>query len=126
MSMNPNIWEVSEDIIFNLVVTDPSTDLGLDGQAGFIDLTIQRLSDNKYWTGSAWSSTKTVLVMLEADSSNQPGRYIYTLPGTGGNVQADKYLGHTKISNPPTIEGDDYEVHVSRSLTPRLYESEPV
>lgn len=126
MSDGPNIWDVSEDITIEVFVADPDTGLGLSGQSGFITLTIKRDSDEKYWTGSAWSDTLTNLTTNETDETNEPGRYNYVLSGSAGNVQADRYVAHAKIDNSPTIEGDSYEVHVSRITAIRLYESEGV
>jgi hypothetical protein len=38
--------------------------------------TIKRLSNNDYWTGSAWGS-KTAISLVEYDSTNSPGLYTY-------------------------------------------------
>ena len=89
MADSPLIWDIGEDITINLTVNNPTTDLGMIDQQSFLDLTIQRTSDNKYWNGSAWATTRVLLDMTQADSTNQPGRYFYTLPGTGGNIRAD-------------------------------------
>ena len=65
--------------------------------------------------------------MTEIDAESQPGRYQYLLPAAANN-QKDVYVAHANVSNPPTVEGDNYEVHVSRDLiTPadiKVYESE--
>lgn len=125
MTSSPLIWNIDEDIIVEIFVEDPSTGLGLTGQAGFLTLTIQRNSDSRYWNGSTWIVSLTSLSPTEVDSSTQRGRYTYTLSGTTGNTQADRYLVHCIINNPPTIQVDAYEVHVSRSLEVKIYESEP-
>lgn len=39
-----------------------------------INLTVKRESDNKYWSGSEWSDTETILTMVESDI---PGEYEY-------------------------------------------------
>ncbi|MFA5023449.1 MAG: hypothetical protein WC523_00630 [Patescibacteria group bacterium] len=124
MSDSPLIWNISESIPIDLFVADPNTSKGLIGQAGFITLTIQRFSDSKYWTGSAWSSTLTALSFSEVDSTNQPGRYLYTLSAIA-NSSANKYITHASISNPPIIEGDSYEIHASRDLVVDVYDIIP-
>ena len=125
MSDGPKIWEVGEDIIIDLAVVNPNDGLGLLDQQSFIELVIQRLSDNKFWNTSAWVTTRTTLTMSQADRTNQPGRYTFTLPGTGGNIQADRYLAFSEIANAPTVEGQTFEIHVSRTTSVRIYESEP-
>ena len=44
-----------------------------------VNLTIQRSSDNGYWTGETWGAL-TVLTMTEVSSVNNPGEYSYTGP----------------------------------------------
>lgn len=119
----PNVWDINENIIANILVTDPSTGLGLTGQASYITLKIRRTSDDKYWNGSNWKSSVQTLSVTETDAANEPGLYTYTLTG---NNSANKYFFHITISNPPTIEANDSEIHVSRDLTVRVYESEPI
>ena len=126
MATGPNVWNIGDDVVIELSVLDPNTSLGLTGQSSFITLTIKRASDSKYWTGSTYTTTFTTLTMTEVDATNEPGRYRYTLAGGAGNPTANKYYVHSTISNPPTIEGDDYEIHVSRDLTVNVYETEPV
>lgn len=126
MTDNVHIWNVNEDIIIELFIASPSTGNGLSGQKNFTVVTITRGSDGKYWTGLAWSSTRTELTPIEPDATNQPGRYNITLPGSTGNINANRYLVHANVSNPPTVEGDSFEVHVSREQDVRVYESEPV
>lgn len=126
MTDGPNIWNIGDDIVLEIFIADPTTGYGLTGQEGYADITIRRDSDSRYWTGSGWSDTRTTLTPTEADTANQPGRYIYTLPGTAGNIQADRYVMHLNVSNPPTVEGDSYEIHVSRQQDVKLYEAEPV
>ncbi len=125
MADGPNIWNIGDDIVLEIFIADVTTGLGLTGQDGYVDVTIRRDLDANWWTGSAWSTTRTVLTPTEADDTNQPGRYTYTLPGTGGNVQADRYLMHVSVSNPPTVEGSSYEAHVSRQQDVHMYEAEP-
>lgn len=120
------LWDVGENITIDLLILDPATALGLTGQASNITLRIRRSSDNKFWTGSAWSSTASSVSVTESDATNEPGRYVYTLLGSTGNTQADRYFVHSRISNAPTIEGDDIELHISKDLTVRVYEAEPV
>jgi hypothetical protein len=48
-----------------------------------VSLTIQRESDDLYWTDSNWGS-RTVLTMPEVSSSNEPGVYEYTGPSASG------------------------------------------
>jgi len=123
MTDTPLMWNIGESIPINLFVMDVNDGQGLTGQEAFITFTIQR-SDDKYWTGAVWSATLTALSFDEVDSVNQPGRYLYTLSASANN-QADRYIVHANISNPPTIECDSYEIHVSRDLTVSFYESEP-
>jgi len=126
MTDGPNVWDIGDDINIELTLNDPVDGTGLTNQQAFITLTIQRVSDFRYWTGSAWSPTPATLSMTQADATYQPGRYFYVLPGTGGNIQADKYVAHVNVDNPPTVQGDAYEVHVSRQQAVRFYEAEPV
>ncbi len=123
MSDNPFIWNIGESIPINLYLTDPNTGLSLPGQDGYLSLTIQR-SDNLYWTGTAWAATLTVLAFEEVDAVNYPGRYLYTL-SSSGNSQANRYMVHASINNPAVLVGDAYELHISRDLTTKFYESEP-
>jgi hypothetical protein len=122
-------WEINKDITVNLFVTDPDTGEGLTGQVSFISLTIRRSVDDFYWTGSIWTSTVTTLTMTENDATNSPGRYSFILDKTG-NTQANAYIAHAHIENPPTITGDTYEIHVSQlpfavASDLRVYEAEP-
>jgi hypothetical protein len=121
----PYIWDIGDPIVFEIFVADPDTGLSLTGQASFITLTIQRDFDSKYWSGSAWVSTLTNISVAEVHAVDYPGRYRYTLNGSTGNNLASRYVAHVNINNPPTIQGDSYEVHVSRSVDIRFYESEP-
>jgi hypothetical protein len=124
MADNPLIWDVNEIIPIRLFLMDPNTGLGLTGQVTYIVLTIQRLSDNLYWNETNWDIARTVLHFAEIDSVNSQGLYVYNLPAIA-NYQADKYEVHASINNPPLIQGDSYEIHVSRSTSVRVYESEP-
>ena len=126
MAEGPNIWDIHDDIVLEIFVADTTTGDGIAGQTAYIDVTIRRDSDAKYWAGNAWSNTRTLLVPTEADSTNQPGRYTYTLSGTPGNVRADRYVMHVVVDNPPLVEGTAYEVHVSREQDIKVYESESV
>ena len=121
----PNVWNIDEQIIFEVFIGDPSTGLGLTAQQSFTDLTIQRDSDSQYWTGSAWSAIRTLLTPNQVDSTNEPGRYNFILPATANN-QTDRYVLFVKVDNPPTVEAEGYEVHVSREQDVRVYESEPI
>lgn len=60
-----------------------------------INLTIQRNSDDAYWTGTTWS-TLTVLTMSEVDSVNKPGLYEYTGPIP---TIVETYFCHAYISS---------------------------
>lgn len=122
----PFIWDVGDPISFEIFVGDPDTGIGLTGQAGFITLTIQRDSDSRFWSGSAWVVTRTTVSPTEVDAINEFGRYRYVLSGITGNVIATRYVVHANIDNPPTIQGDTYEVHVSRITDVKIYEAEPV
>lgn len=122
---SPHIWNIGEDIIIELFVGDPSTGLGLTGQTAFITLTIQQSTSGKYWNGSSYVTGVFSLSMSEVDSTNSPGLYRFTLPAAVGNAIANKYFMHTSVSNPPTVEGDDYSIHVSRDTEVKIYESEP-
>lgn len=120
-----NVWDVGVPIIVEIFIVDPNSGLGLSGQAGYITLTIKRDLDNKYWSGSAWTTTYTPLTVTETNATLEPGRYIFTLPAVTGNYTATRYVMHTRILNPPIIEADAYEVHLSRSFDVKIYESEP-
>ena len=124
MTSTPNIWNISDAIQIELFVGNPNTGAGETGEASNITLTIQRMSDNKYWNGLSWTSSSTNLTMTEIDATNQKGRYTYTLAGSANN-QADKYIVHAIVDDPPLFEAmDAYELHVSRENI-RTYESEP-
>jgi len=123
--MDTFTWNIKESIPINIFIADPNSGLALTGQSDFIDLTIKRESDSKYWTGTNWSSTLTTLSVTEVSSTNEPGRYTYTLSSLA-NVSSSRYVVHVKIDNSPTIVADAYELHVSRDLTVNVYESEAV
>lgn len=125
MTAGPFVWDVGENIIFEVLVFDPNTGLGLTGQTSFITITIQRANDSRYWSGSAWVTAFTALTVTEVDATNQPGRYTILLPGSTGNTAENRYIVHARIDNPPTIQGDNYEIHVSRITSVKIYESEP-
>lgn len=121
---SPHTWSTGDDIIIDLFVGDPSTGLGLTGQSGFITLTIEKRSTGKFWNGSTYVASAT-LSMTEVDSSNSPGLYRYVLDSSG-NLSEEQFFVHASISNPPTIEGDDYSIHITKDVTTvNLYESEP-
>ena len=48
-----------------------------------VSLTIQRESDDLYWTDSNWGS-RTILTMPEVSASNEPGVYEYVGPSASG------------------------------------------
>jgi len=123
MVEHPYIWDIGEDIIMDTFVGDPNTGLGLTGQT--VKITIEKRSISQFWTGSAYSVTRTELDMTEVESTDEPGRYRFVLPGSPGNVTADTYFVHSFVRNAPTVEGDDYSIHVSRDLEARVYETEP-
>ena len=123
MSEGPNTWNIGDAIIIEMLIVSPTTGLGLSGQKSYIEVTIQRDSDEKWWTGVQWSATRTTLEATEEDSTNQPGRYTYTLPGAVGNIQEDRYVAHAKVDNAPTVEGSAYEAHISREQDVRVYET---
>jgi len=125
MSFDPNVWEIGENITIELFVADPNTGEALTGQTSFITLTIRRDSDSKYWTGIIWTSGLTNLSVSEVSAANNPGRYIYVLFGANGNNTKNRYVAHAHIINPPFLNFDDYEIHVSRTVDVRVYESEP-
>ena len=122
---SPLIWDVLEAITFEVFVGDPNTGAGVTGQIPFLTFTIQRDYDDKYWSGAGWVSALTTVVLTEVDSTNDPGRYNYTLSGSANNL-ATRYVAHVNIDNPPMFDDvDSYEVHVSRVTDIRVYESEP-
>lgn len=126
MSSGPYIWNKGEDIVIELTVLDPNTGVGLTGKSSFITLIIQKKSDGRYWNGSTYLPTFSTATMTEVDAVNQPGRYRHILPGFPGNIDADVYYVRAAINNPPTIQGDDYAIHVSRDLSAvNVYEAEP-
>lgn len=121
MVQGPNIWAIGVSIPLQLFIVDPNTAQGIEGVSD-ITFTIQRLSDNKYWTGTTWSSSETNLVMTESGS----GRYTYSLSASG-NSQADIYLVHgivTDITH-QIDAAENFEIHVSRIIDTRVYELEP-
>ena len=124
MADGPKIWDIAESIPIDLDIEDPTTSLGMTGQSAYLTLTIQRFSDGYYWSGAAWAVTPTTLSFTEMDATNQPGRYLYTLPSVA-NLTADRYEAHARIYNPPTITGDTYELHISRNLTLQVYDIAP-
>ena len=129
MSDSPRMWNIGDEIPFEVFVVDPITQgQGLTGQASYISLTVKRESDGTFWDGSAWvpaAPTPPALSVAEVDATNEPGCYRYTLPAAA-NDQADLYSGHAAINNPGLpLVADNYELHVSRDLTVRVYEAEP-
>ena len=124
---SPNIWYVGVDIVVDLFVGDPNTGQGLTGQSAFITLTIEKASTGLFYNGTDHvAATPYALTMTEVDATNSPGLYRYTLPAAA-NTEVDKYYMHTSVSNPPTIEGDDYSIHdVRDDHIVRVYESEPI
>jgi len=125
MANGPNIWGVGEDIIIDLFVADPTTGNGLTGQTGFISLTIERRSSGRFWNGSQYQVSIFNLPMGEVDATNSPGLYRYVLDGATGNFEEEQYFVHANVSNFPTVEGDDYSIHISRDASVKVYESEP-
>jgi hypothetical protein len=125
MVSSPHIWNIAEDIIIDLFVGDPNTGNGLIGQEAFITLTIEKASSGFFWNGTQYGVPLTNLTMAEVDATNSPGLYRYTLTGSTGNAEADKYYIHANVNNSPTAEGDDYSIHISRDTEVKTYESEP-
>ena len=125
MTDGVNTWNVESEIPIELFITDPQDGSGLAGQVPFISLDIQRTSDNRYWTGTFWSTSFSTLSMSEPDSTNQPGRYTYVLSAVA-NPSSERYIVHAVVNNPPLLDGAEaYEVHVSRPLDVHIYESQP-
>lgn len=123
MANSPLIWNVGESILIDLTVLDPNTGLGLPGQVNYITLTIQKTT-GQYWNNSNWitATVPPTLSFTEVDPIYQPGRYTYIL-SAGANSEACKYIAHVKIDNFPILQGDTYEVHVSRVLN--VYDMTP-
>lgn len=44
---------------------------------------LKRVSDGKFWSGSAWQVASANLAMTEVDDTDQPGLYRYALPAIG-------------------------------------------
>jgi len=123
MTESTNTWNIGESIPIELFIMDPDDGSGLTGLVSKITLTIQR-SDDRYWNGTIWIVALSTLTMIEVDSVNQKGRYNFILPASA-NAQADRYVAHAIVDDPPIInEAEDYEIHVSRLLDIRLYESQ--
>ncbi len=119
-------WNIGENITVRLFVGDPSTGNGLTGQLSYINLNIHRASDTKYWNGTTWQVGAYDLDMTELDSTNQPGVYTYILSGSTGNTRKDTYIAYATVNNPGVIDNQqNFEVHVSKDNTIRVYESEP-
>lgn len=128
MADGPHTWGLNEDIIVELFVGDPNTGKGLTGKSGVITLTIKKRLTNSYWNGSTYGSvTPFALTMTEVSAVDKPGLYRYILPSTA-NTQVDEYFTHASVSDFPTVEGDDYAVHIVRDPNPtvKVYESEPI
>jgi hypothetical protein len=125
MSDSPNVWNIGEDIIIDLIVADPITGNGLPGQTAFITLTIEKRSIGMFWNGSVYVASPFNLSMVEVDSTYSPGLYRYVLDGATGNIEEAQYFIHANVSNFPTVEGDDYSIHISRDTEVKVYESEP-
>lgn len=128
MTETPNVWDINEDIPFELFVVDPVTGLGVTGQTAFITLSIKRLSDDLFWNTTVWASGFAGLSVTEPDATNQPGRYTFVLDGPTGNDQEDVYLFRAVVANPslPNINGENYEQHKSRTSNVVVVEAEPV
>lgn len=120
----PLFWNIGESIPINIFLADPGSGAGLTGKAGFITLTVKRLSDNFYWDGNFWNITPSHLPLTETDPINEPGRYNYDLPALA-NTQATKYIAFSHVEIPQLIVADDMEVHVSRDLVIDVYASSP-
>jgi hypothetical protein len=126
MTETPNIWDVGEDIPFELFFVDPVTNLGRTGQVAYITLSIKRLSDNTFWNGASWVAGFAPLSVTEPDDTNEPGRYTYVLSGSVGNTQADIYVFRVRINNPSIpFTGENYEQHKSRTQSVVVIEGEP-
>ena len=126
--MAEQVWNIGEVITLDLLVTDPSTGLGLTGQSSYITTYVRSGSTGRYWNGSSWQVIPANLALSEVSSSNEPGRYSLLLL-TDISLSADKLYVYYKISNPPTVEGSDVEVHLIRDSSVgavNVYESESV
>ena len=122
--MDTITWGLNETIEINLFVGDPESSQGLVGQVPYLVLTIQDQSTNNYWNGTSFNTPVAPLTFTEVDQVNQPGRYTYLLPATM-NTTPNRYVAHSFINNPPLLVGDSYELHVTRDLLLKVYESEP-
>lgn len=118
-------WNINESILINIFVSDPNTGEGLTGETNNIFITIQRTSDSRYWSGTGWGSSRVELDVAEVDATNSPGRYTYTLPSSA-NTSANRYIVYAHIDDSPIIVADSFEMHISRDLTYKQYESEPI
>src|SRR5882724_1000982 len=77
-----------------LLITANGT--GITGQTPTV--TLQRLSDSFYWTGTGFTSTFTEVPLTEVDSVNQPGLYSVTFnQGIDNNPNA--YTAYYNNSN---------------------------
>lgn len=123
MTDGPLEWNIGDPIHIELFVANPLTNQGVTGlTSSEITLNIERASDSKYWSGSAWASTSTDLTMTEDDN----GRYTYTLSASG-NTQEDRYIVYARVDYPSVfgLDGaETFEIHRSRYLDVRVYESE--
>lgn len=82
---------------------------GVTGESPVVS--IQRLSDSKYWNGSSWQVVAITVSMSEYDSTNFPGMYRYIL--TAGN---DTYF--IRYKNTGTYALDMYELYISGDYSP--------
>jgi YD repeat-containing protein len=75
-------------------------------------LTIQRVSDSKFWTGAAWQAGVATVNMAEPDSTNLAGLYEYALSGVDDTAGVDGY--RFKITEATTSY---YEIGLVHTLT---------
>lgn len=124
MAQTLNIWGIDEDITFDLFLTDATIGNGLPDQDGYVDLNVKRASDGYFYNSDTpgWQETVYSLSVTELDATDQPGMYVFVLPAAA-NDQEDKYTFFVSISNPPIIEGESAETHISKDTIVRLYES---
>lgn len=98
-----------------------AADLGEANTGKTVTLTIQRLIDSRYWTGSAWQVAPATVSMPQVDATNFPGLYEYEMPASG--------LGETAARRGYRFRVDEgtvpfHEVGVVYPWTPRLLDED--
>jgi len=114
MPSDQKLWNLGDDFPIDIAAIDSDTGLGVVGIASDIEVTIQRVSDEQWWSGSSWGPSPTVLVPFEVDGTNLPGLYRYVFSGNTSLVE-ERYLVRINIDSVGLIL-NEYELHVCRQF----------